>query len=332
MTGQVLFPRFRADGRAVVDLGPKQRAAHAEVAAKIADGRWRFQDLACPSCGATTAEPIAAKERFGLPLTTVMCGACGLLRFQPHLAAEAYEDFYVNHYRTLYRGGVRARDAFARQGPRGRRIKRFVDRHLGPGRGARAGAVMLDVGCAAGGIVQVFQDAGWEAHGLDYNTDHLSHGRAKGLDLHFGGLVAAGRAALGGGQADLIVYSHVLEHVVDLAAELAAVRAHLAPGGQVFVRVPGLLRLHLISRGDLIRFVHIAHVYGFCLGTLGNVMARAGFEMVAGDERVQALFRVAAGPAPGPRLLAGPVRDYLRRCERARHWPKPLRRLYFAAG
>ena len=152
----------------------------------------------------------------------------------------------------------------------------------------------MEVGCGAGGILAAFRDRGFDVQGLDVAADRLAYGRERHrLDLVAGTLaeVEPGR------RPDLVIYSHVLEHVLDVGGELDRLRGVLAPGGIVYLEVPGIKRLDAGYEDDFLRYLQNAHCYHFSLVTLTNLLAGHGFERLAGDELVRSAFRLSDRPA-----------------------------------
>ena len=127
-------------------------------------------------------------------------------------------------------------------------------------------------------------------------VERLAYGRERhGLDLVAGTLaeVEPGR------RPDLVIYSHVLEHVLDVGAELDRLRGVLAPSGIVYLEVPGIKRLDAGYEDDFLRYLQNAHCYHFSLVTLTNLLAGHGFERIAGDDLVRSAFRVSDLPVAG---------------------------------
>ena len=50
--------------------------------------------MACNLCGRDDTLPVAERDKFRLPLTTVMCRGCGLLYLDPRPTAATYRRFY----------------------------------------------------------------------------------------------------------------------------------------------------------------------------------------------------------------------------------------------
>jgi SAM-dependent methyltransferase len=175
---------------------------------------------------------------------------------------------------------------FQAQRRRGEKILGFV---RNPGLGTRRfqQGFVYEVGCGAGGILDCFRAHGCRVRGIDLGTEYLDYGRrVHGLDLRVGSIFEDPLETA----PDLVVYSHVLEHVLDPVAELRAVAEHLSPAGLLYVEVPGVAHLMQSYQRDLLLYLQSAHTYHFTLTTLRNVARQGGFELVHGNETIEALF------------------------------------------
>ena len=265
--------RFAKTNGAALGLSALQQRYVAEVNGRIASGEYRLERGSC-ACGADEADVIAQVDRYGLALDTVMCKACGTLRFDPYLSAESLADFYRVFYQDMY---ARARDAdtyFQDQGRYGTRLLRTVRDTL------PTGAVVAEVGCGAGGALSVFRDAGYETYGCDYSARLIELGKKRGLEnLHLGdmkGLVDA--LSVASKKASLIFLHHVFEHLSSPEDWLITAQGILAENGTIIIAVPDVSAIHRYPSpdGDLRLFLHIAHKFNFSLGGLSAIASRTG--------------------------------------------------------
>lgn len=134
------------------------------------------------------------------------------------LLAEVYGDVY-------FTGGGAGYDDYLDEGEmlrsHGRWYARRVGRHGAPGR-------MLDVGAAAGFLLQGFVDGGWAGQGLEPNGTMAAHARAAlGLDVEVGCLerLEVEEAY------DLITMIQVVPHFFDLRRALGRAAAATRVGG-----------------------------------------------------------------------------------------------------
>lgn len=281
----LLAERYARGAGALVRLSPDADAECQKVVQKILGQTYRFLEKKCAVCDGEVFDVLAEQDRYGLPIQTVICVKCGLMQTNPDMREEDYLDFYINHYRRLYIADLVGEpvDFFREEVWRGQRILEFVE---GAVRLPRNGLV-LEVGCGAGGILHAFQRQGYRVIGTDLGAENLSYGREIGLDLRQGDIFNLELKEA----PDLIIFSHVLEHIRNPALALRRARDLLGPGGFLYIEVPGVKYVRKNSfQGDFLKTFHLSHVYNFSLRTLRNLMVREGFECVSGDEYVRAVF------------------------------------------
>jgi 2-polyprenyl-3-methyl-5-hydroxy-6-metoxy-1,4-benzoquinol methylase len=93
----------------------------------------------------------------------------------------------------------------------------------------------LDIGCGMGGYLLAAQQLGWEARGYEPSADHSRHAREElNLDVRTSYFDPANEPK----SYDLIMLSHVIEHIYEPADFLAGVASALAPGGRLIVVTP----------------------------------------------------------------------------------------------
>jgi 2-polyprenyl-3-methyl-5-hydroxy-6-metoxy-1,4-benzoquinol methylase len=308
----MLSPRFANDGKRLEKLNGIQLAALHRHLSKLEQGSYRQEAAPCPVCAVSADLLLAAKDRYGIPLRVVICRTCGLIRTDPRLTGPHFADFYATEYRPLYGGQAVPEDRFFEtQTTHGEHIVRRLQSS-----GCRIGprSLVVEVGCGAGGILQAFRHHGAAIVGCDLGDDYLKFGRTKhGLDLRHGTLadLQLNRPA------DVIVYSHVLEHVLDLNGEIERINQALAPDGHVYIEVPSVKHIHHGYRGDFLGLLQNAHTFHFTARTLLNVMGRHGFEAIASTEEVAAVF--VRGKIQPVISDFAPALAFLRRAEYLRH-------------
>ena len=296
------YYEFDAGKDPVLRLNDTQRDRVHRVLEKIRTGTYVLQDAAC-TCGETDAGIlIAKKDRYGLPVETRLCRGCGVLRTSPRFDSGSLVRFYEDDFRPMYDPGFGG-DApdlprlFGAEALRGRFVRDFVR----PYTGKRQGPVVFDVGCGLGGVLLPFVEDGWTGYGCDLDGESLAYGRTRGLTLVKGRLQdLAGKY----GEADLIVMSHVLEHIESPPEFLAEVNRALKEDGLLYIELPGVFHIHR-AYGDIMAFLQNAHLYHFSLKTLTDLATGKGFRLVRGSEHVHALFRKDGGSRGPPRGSAG---------------------------
>lgn len=173
--------------------------------------------VVCVVCGAATRRLF---QRHGYWIRG--CTDCGHraaeIRPSPAHVPEQYGDDY------FFGGGAGYSDYLAEADllrARGRQYGRLLNRHRTPGR-------VLDVGSAAGCILQGLVDEGWSGVGIEPNARCAEHARSQlGLDVRVGTLEQFDSPDC----FDAVTMFQVVPHLADPAAALAAAAALTRPGG-----------------------------------------------------------------------------------------------------
>lgn len=236
----------------------------------------------CLACGAKRPIPLPlAYEWRGTRFPLVECRACGMrfLAVQPDAAA--YASLYdAEYFESEFRCGRCDTTAENEQAFRGEN-EGLLDEF------ARLGAKgrLLDVGCASGWLLKHAAERGWETRGVELSPDAVARGRARGLDVVQGDLLAA---RLPAAHFDLVYMGDVLEHVPDCRAVLEEVARVLKPGGLIYLRGPtttnSLARgLALALYGALGRAIVLReppyHLWEFTPRPLARLARHAGLEV-----------------------------------------------------
>ena len=116
-------------------------------------------------------------------------------------------------------------------GPRFALVERLLDRH-----GPAPGALVLDVGCGTGVLLDPLRRRGYRPLGLDVRSEGLASVRARDPDAWLV-RAEADHLPLRDGSVDAVLALDVLEHVDDRAVLAEAARV-LRPGGLLVVSVP----------------------------------------------------------------------------------------------
>ena len=171
----------------------------------------------------------------------------------------------------------------------------------------RAGLLRaLDVGCGGGGLMVTLARAGWAVEGLD--MDPVAAGiasRISGAKVTVGDLLTAD---LPGGTFDLVVLSHVFEHLDDPHGALRRIGRILAPAGKAVLIYPNPEGLGARLFRDLwAGWEPPRHLVIPPSGALGLAAVRNGLQ-VASDRSVSRYFGgfswrvpIGLGAARGPR-------------------------------
>jgi SAM-dependent methyltransferase len=280
-----LLNRFEKINHPLEILEENQILALNNFKNKITDNHYQFEEVPC-LCGQNHSILISPIDRYGLSVPTRLCRNCGLMWTSKRLTQPSLEKFYQEDYRAIYVGNPQAPESFFNnQVEQGKRIYEFVKSHLELER--RENLTVFEIGCGAGGILMPFKLANCSVFGCDLGAEYLQKGREKGLVLEEGEAEVLSKY----GKADLVILSHVLEHFPVPLSSLNEITKLLKDDGCIYIEVPGILNIHR-SYKDILLFLQNAHLYHFTLTSLIYFMNQANFQLVKGNQYIQALFQV----------------------------------------
>lgn len=149
---------------------------------------------------------------------------------------------------------------------------------------------LLDIGAGTGALLEEMQRQGWEPWGIE--ADHVA---ARTAAERLGGSVdrvfigSAEEAEFDGGGFDLVVLSHVIEHLHDPKAVLLKVRYWLSEQGTLLVRCPNIASLESRIFGHLWYGLDVPrHLHHFSKTTLSRLLVSTGFIPVRVRPHLQA--------------------------------------------
>lgn len=280
---------------------------------------------ACPLCASADHEIVGVRDRDGAALTSALCRSCGHVYTVPRPTAQDLSAYYARRYRQDYKAVAAPKPKHVwRAGQRAaERLAQLLDQ-------ARPPAAVLDVGAGGGEFVYLARRAGFAARGIEPHQGYAVHARDRlGVDVAAADFQSADVAPE---SCDVVTLHHVLEHLPDPPAALARLRGWLKPAGLLVVEVPNILSWYHAPR----RRFHRAHVHSFNRAGLEDLIANAGFDLLAVrlTPHTAHLNVVARKADPPPtktwRGAATAVRDGLARHTALAHAlsGRPLRRLW----
>lgn len=146
---------------------------------------------------------------------------------------------------------------------------------------------LIDIGSSIGILVRMAKDLGWKAVGIDLDKNAVEVGKKKfGIDLRHTSLEKAGFKK---GEFDVVVMSHVLEHILDPDSVLTEALRVLKKDGLLVVQVPNIEGLPVKVqnwRGDVwYGYWPTQHIWHFTPKTLRMILEKNGFKIVKVDTR-----------------------------------------------
>lgn len=272
--------------------------------------------LSCMMCGDSRQQPMFEPTGGkGWSYRVVRCPSCGFLYRNPNIRPERLGDLYATSYSKFLTGDYGAN--------RQRRYRLVMDSFtpvFDEGKGRR----LLDFGCGAGYFLELAEQRGFDAVGVDLSPDSVQQAneRCERAKAFFG---APGDVPeIAGGGFDVITLWSVLAHLPRPIEDFTTFRELLAPGGVLLILTVNARSLLLKAYGNKWSGFTKNHLMFYSSQTLPTLLRRAGFAGVAytphyGDT-------VEAGTARLPDELA----ERLRRRVKASDGGNMMRALAFA--
>ena len=205
---------------------------------------------------------------YGMHHTIVQCNQCGFVFTNPRWLGSEVLHSYEAVEDPLY---VQEREG---------RVLTF-QRHLKPLHEITGppttGRRLLDVGCYTGVFVEIAQDAGWDAWGVDPSAWAVQEAHKSGLQVVEGTLATTG---FPDAHFDVITLWDVIEHVEDPAAELRAAHRLLRPGGYLVVHTMDIDSLFARVMGSHWPWLMEMHLFYFSQRTLRQMVKKAGYTIL----------------------------------------------------
>ena len=243
----------------------------------------------CPICSEEFVN-ILHRQKFILPeghplakgYDVVSCKKCGFVYADVQVTQEAYDVFYAKFSKygdtkTSTGGGQNPFDT-----ARLKETARIIASIL-PDKDAR----IIDVGCANGGLLKEVYSLGYP-HLLGVDPAEICIEQTcslYGIDARIGTL---SNLPVDIGHFDLVILSHVLEHIQDLHQAILQVSNLVSEGGKVYVEVPDATRYadHISAPYQDFNTEHINH---FSIKAIHNLFGKINFAPVQDAKRIIAI-------------------------------------------
>lgn len=134
---------------------------------------------------------------------------------------------------------------------------------------------ILEIGCATGALLSAFAECGWSATGVETGSSMAAYARATfGLDVRTGTLESVD---LRMGSFDVVVATHLIEHLNDPMSFLRAALQALRPDGRLFLITPNVDGFQARLMRSRWRSAIRDHLFLFSRRTLAASLASSGY-------------------------------------------------------
>jgi 2-polyprenyl-3-methyl-5-hydroxy-6-metoxy-1,4-benzoquinol methylase len=204
---------------------------------------------------------------YGKHHTIVTCRDCGLVYVNPHHQASVILHEYEEVVDPLYLEEREGRVLTFR------RNLRPLEELMSPDRGRR----LLDVGCYIGVFLEIAQERGWEAWGVEPSHWAAREARNRGLQVLEGTL---DNTHLAEESFDVITMWDVIEHLADPLEELRKSYRLLKKGGLICIHTINIQSPLARLMGHRWPWLMAMHLHYFSPPTLRAMLRKTGFTVV----------------------------------------------------
>ncbi|MGI5871366.1 MAG: methyltransferase domain-containing protein [Bacillota bacterium] len=210
-----------------------------------------------------------------IDIKLTVCNDCGLLFQNPLVEKELLQRYLEKHY-TGFKNIDLAVERPINQVTCSQRDFLLKHIHYKPEDPVR----LLEIGCYEGDFLRLFADYRWELRGIEPSESGAAYAEKKyGLKIDRSLME---EVEFKPGEYDVIVLRHVLEHILDPGEQIARLYESISPNGYIYIVVPNAKTPWISITNGFFTLEHITH---FTIATLGNLLRKAGFEVIAVDDQ-----------------------------------------------
>ncbi len=232
----------------------------------------------CPICDGDDLVPYTELNFREITIPYQRCRRCDLVFMNPVPNQDWYDRLYGQAFWETKSAKVALEQTQARQKQLIKELQR-TDKLCATldtaGCAPAPGARLLEIGCAFGLIISSIAER-FQATPFGVEPSELAAGFAKtlgGVEIIAPTIDRLSETAPGPGEAmDVILFSHVMENVVDLNKVFTAIDRWLTPNGVVLMETPN---------STVQNSTHIYHPYCFSQDSLRRLFEGHGFEIVS---------------------------------------------------
>ena len=227
------------------------------------------ENISCPLC-----KEDKSHQKYQIKSwTIVQCTRCQFVYVNPRLQKEELLKIYTsNYFNNRQVGYYRYTES---KKLRKKNFQKWITDTL-PYFEQHASVKALDVGCAAGYCLEVFQEQQWKAYGVELDKDFVYNLQQKGFTIFNTPLTQLNTTE----KFDLISLFDVVEHLTDLQENMAILRSLLKDSGVIVFITPNYESWQRkLFQKKWFQFKPVEHISYFSKKTLQRLANDNGFEI-----------------------------------------------------
>lgn len=242
--------------------------------------------------------PLSTIDRFALPFGSWLCPDTGIIVTSPRIKESSLPKYYEKYYHPMNYGkkDMSMQQSLFASG-QGAKIWNLVRPHLKTE--SQKCFEVLEIGAGLGDVLHGLQHQAREdgielsVMGTEYNLQCINVAKNSGVHMISGGF---DEALSLNKRYDIVILSHVFEHLTDLSGSMEKLHHLLAPEGVLYIEVPGLMALNRrpVYDFNFVRYSIHAHTYSFNLTAIEHILRQGGFHLLSGNEECEAVFNATS--------------------------------------
>ncbi len=233
----------------------------------------------CPICLSTSIElkeiiPISAYLDYPIngPYILSKCNDCSFYYHNTNITQEEIDQYYIGLSKyenaqtvSIGSGGLTDLDK--------KRLNKTFENITSIG--IDLSAKILDIGCAAGGLLEIFKSNGYEnIYGSDPSAFCASFVRSSlGCTVYAGSFLSVEIKE----KFDLIILTHVLEHILDIREFIKKIKSLLKKDGVVYIECPDSTNYHTVIHAPY-QELNTEHINHFSTSDFENIASQLNLQ------------------------------------------------------
>ena len=264
----------------------------------------------CPVCFSKNNIKISNSDRYGCYYPLVCCNQCSLLFSKLRIKEDKLTDYYSHIANVIKINNISAVNAFEDRSSlksysydRFHWISRFIkNNHTNS---------VFEFGCSDGANLFPFFKNGSNVSGVDFNETRINVGKNKGLDLYSINSENETSAYLKKNKYDLIIVSHVIEHLTDIYSTIKMLIENTKIGTYFFFETPGIDYVLNDAYFDkypkdknLMGYLQFEHLYFFSEKYLNSLFEIFGLKKIKSNSLYRGIFQKVSNDIPDRLIIA----------------------------